>query len=98
MVRGRCGVTYYDEFYHHKPELHHMADSPVEIEEPAPTSMGFFEEEIEVSEVDLYERLTIPKFDEVEETVVWHDFEKVGSMLLGLWLLRRRRSSTVWRT
>ena len=77
-MRGRCGVTYYDEFYHQQPELHHMADSPGEVAEPAHATMDFFEEEIEVSEVDLYERLTIPRFDEVEEAVVWHDFQKVG--------------------
>lgn len=41
------------------------------------TQMDLMQEDIEVSESDRYEHLKIPKFDEVEETVVWHDFDRV---------------------
>lgn len=41
----------------------------------------YVEEDVEVSEVELYERFTVPRFDEVEETVVWHDFDKVSLQL-----------------
>ncbi|KAL8578361.1 hypothetical protein ACOMHN_031735 [Nucella lapillus] len=82
VVRGRCGVTYYDSFYHQQQAEPQIApDTPpmdYSNEEPVRgmTELDFFEEDIEVSTVDLYERLTVPKFDEVEETVVWHDFDR----------------------
>ncbi|KAK7091019.1 integral membrane protein 2B-like isoform X2 [Littorina saxatilis] len=74
VVHGVCGVGYFDEFYHQQPSEN--ARFTEEIPQSEEAHMDFFEEEIEVSEVDLYERLTIPRFDEVEETVVWHDFDK----------------------
>lgn len=79
VVHGRCGVTYYDEIYHRQQSLR-LSDAPLEIAAPPSTQpvtqVDFMEEDIEVSAVDLYERLTIPKFDEVQETVVWHDFDR----------------------
>lgn len=80
VVRGRCGVTYFDEAYHGQPEQMQM-DKLFETQRPADREppvidMDFFEEDIEVSAVDMYERLSIPRFDEVAETVVWHDFTK----------------------
>lgn len=82
VVRGRCGVTYYDGFFHQQQAEPQIAPDtpPVDYNDDLPTGtmteLDFFEEDIEVSAVDLYERLTVPKFDEVEETVVWHDFDR----------------------
>lgn len=81
VVRGRCGVTYYDGFYHQQQAEPQIAPDTPPLDyshEPSGgmTELDFFEEDIEVSAVDLYERLTVPKFDEVEETVVWHDFDR----------------------
>ncbi|XP_076454036.1 integral membrane protein 2A-like [Babylonia areolata] len=81
VVRGRCGVTYYDGFFHQQQSEPQIAPDTPPMDyanEPsgALTEMDFFEEDIEVSAEDLYEHLTVPKFDEVEETVVWHDFDR----------------------
>lgn len=45
-------------------------------------SMGFTEEGMEVSEVEQYEFLHMPYFDEVRETTVWHDFKTNYSAII----------------
>jgi hypothetical protein len=86
VIRGRCGVNYFDETYHQtqleqEPQMDAVIGEDDDFNAPlAPvvnTELDFFEEDIEVSMRDMYERLHVPKFDEVEETVVWHDFTKV---------------------
>lgn len=44
-------------------------------------SVSFFEETIEITD-DYYERVEIPKFDECENAIVLHDFERVSLFYL----------------
>ena len=88
MVRRRCGVTYYEET---DGGLTETAQSLFQAEEGIFSNghfkglnMKFFEEDIEVSEEDDYERLLVPEFDDTAETVVWHDFVKVSFTVAGL--------------
>lgn len=73
VIYGRCGVSFYDEMYQSQ---HPRADQMLGDKQVPPQGAEYVEEEVEVSQVELYERFTIPRFDEVEETVVWHDFDQ----------------------
>ncbi|KAK7469841.1 hypothetical protein BaRGS_00036170 [Batillaria attramentaria] len=75
VIRGRCGVEFYDEIYQRERDQN-PADPQMLSDEQHTVDTEYLEEDVEVSEVELYERFTVPKFDEVEETVVWHDFDK----------------------
>jgi len=71
---GWCGVRYYDDEFHRDTEA-----SPARMEHAgfsAPENAGydFMDEDIEVMEEELVERLHTPRFDEVRETTVWHDW------------------------
>lgn len=48
---------------------------------PNADKLHYMEEDIEVSD-GKYERIQIPKFDECEDALVLHDFEKVLFILL----------------
>ncbi|XP_048250003.1 integral membrane protein 2C-like [Haliotis rufescens] len=80
VITARCGVTYYDEIYHQQADFLRGRD-PVSIDLTREDydvgfKFDFFEENVEVSEADSYERLQVPKFDECDETDVWHDFQQ----------------------
>ncbi|XP_041354585.1 integral membrane protein 2B-like [Gigantopelta aegis] len=79
-IIAKCGVTYFDEVYHSQANFLRGGDDVPNAHEPGydyqNEGVDFFEEDVEVSEVQGFERLTIPRFDECEETVVWHDFIK----------------------
>ncbi|CAE1261877.1 ITM2B [Acanthosepion pharaonis] len=78
VIRGRCGVIYTQDLFMQK-------DPPVPIasgfryndQNPSKNDMSvsFFEETIEITD-DYYERVEIPKFDECENAIVLHDFER----------------------
>lgn len=78
VIRGRCGVIYTQDLFMQK-------DPPVPIasgfryndQNPSKSDMSvsFFEETIEITD-DYYERVEIPKFDECENAIVLHDFER----------------------
>ncbi|ESO86330.1 hypothetical protein LOTGIDRAFT_235396 [Lottia gigantea] len=89
IVRGRCGVSYIDEMYGQEPNdlIAHVTFKPQannligqslsnkpHSDEPQSKYLHYIEEDVEVSEIDNFETLTVPEFDECEETVVWHDF------------------------
>ncbi|CAL1546618.1 unnamed protein product [Lymnaea stagnalis] len=66
VYSGVCGNLYFDESYHNRlPEP--MAFTNDE---------DFFEEKIESSDVEMYEQLITPSFDEVQSHLVWHDFSR----------------------
>lgn len=80
VFRGKCGVTYYDEIYHQQTGLL-RGHEPITLdltrdEYDIGFKFDFLQENIEVSEIDGYERLQVPKFDECEQTVIWHDFQQ----------------------
>ena len=83
-IIAKCGVTYFDEVYHSQANfLRGGGDAGVDRGyDYQNEGVDFFEEDVEVSEVQNFERLTIPRFDECEETVVWHDFVKVRHTLV----------------
>ncbi|CAG5114681.1 unnamed protein product [Candidula unifasciata] len=75
VYSGVCGNVYFDTIYHAKSEA--MSESVhMAAEFRDTTQMDYFEEGIEVSEVDLFEQLYTPQFDEVQENYVWHDFSR----------------------
>lgn len=72
---GVCGNVYFDTIYHAKSEaISESVRMAAEFRDT--TQMDYFEEGIEVSEVDLFEQLYTPQFDEVQENYVWHDFSR----------------------
>jgi len=86
VYSGRCGVRYSDPAYQ---ELRAGMTEDFEDEIPEPVvaevpqglaiqrtsyKMGVFEEAIEVSRYDEYEQLSVPFFDEVRESIVFHDY------------------------
>ncbi|BFZ06039.1 hypothetical protein BsWGS_09078 [Bradybaena similaris] len=75
VYSGVCGNVYFDTIYHAKSDA--MSESVhMAAEYRDTTQMDYFEEGIEVSEVDLFEQLYTPQFDEVQENYVWHDFSR----------------------
>lgn len=74
---GVCGNLYFDASYHDTTDMTADAEHLVSGNSDA-DRLSYLEERIEVSEVDLYEKLYTPHFDDVRENYVWHDFSRVS--------------------
>ncbi|XP_059178662.1 integral membrane protein 2B-like isoform X2 [Physella acuta] len=75
VYSGVCGNIYIDTQYNRS--LDRFIGDALE-DQP----MDYVEERIQVSEVDLYEELYTPRFDEVRENLVWHDFARNFSVII----------------